>query len=153
MGNLNTRSLYPKIDEIRCIVDESILTFFCVNEIWLHEYIKNDEIRTPGHNVSRKDGTTGVGACMLIWEPILCSKTLRPSYGLRYDKVISNISYHVSTDVLLPRQNIMKKCWNVLGWLNIRLFLWVILILITFWMRIFLLTQSTLLKLHMLCTS
>ena len=28
IGHLNTRSLYPKIDEIRCIVDETIVTFF-----------------------------------------------------------------------------------------------------------------------------
>ena len=27
IGHLNTRSLYPKIDEIRCIVDKIILTF------------------------------------------------------------------------------------------------------------------------------
>ena len=27
-GHLNTRSLYPKIDEISCIVDKTILTFF-----------------------------------------------------------------------------------------------------------------------------
>ena len=50
-----------------------------------------------------------------------------------------NIQYHVSTDLLLPRQNIMKislTCLNVPGWLNIPLFLWLILILITFWMRL-----------------
>ena len=50
----------------------------------------------------------------------------------------------------------MKKsltCWNVLGWLNIPLFLWVILILITFWIRLYLLIESTILKLHMICTS
>ena len=28
IGHLNTRSLYPKIDEIICIVDKTILTFF-----------------------------------------------------------------------------------------------------------------------------
>ena len=27
IGQLNNRSLYPKIDEIRCIVDKTILTF------------------------------------------------------------------------------------------------------------------------------
>ena len=43
--------------------------------------------------------------------------------------------------------------WNVLGWLNIPLFLWVILILITFWIRLYLLIQFTILKLHMICTS
>ena len=46
----------------------------------------------------------------------------------------------------------MKKsltCLNVLGWLNITLFLWVILILITFCMRLYLLIQSAILKLHM----
>ena len=48
-----------------------------------------------------------------------------------------------------------KNHWHVwmLGWLNIPLFLWVILILITFWMRLYLLIQSTILKLYMICTS
>ena len=44
-----------------------------------------------------------------------------------------------STDLLLPRPKIMKKsltCLNVPGWLMTPLFLWVILILITFWMRL-----------------
>ena len=43
--------------------------------------------------------------------------------------------------------------WNVLGWLNIPLYLWMILILITFWIRLHLLIESTVLKLHMICTS
>ena len=48
-----------------------------------------------------------------------------------------------------------KNHWHVwmLGWLNIPLFLWVILILITFWMRLYLLIQSTILKLYLICTS
>ena len=50
----------------------------------------------------------------------------------------------------------MKKsliCLNVLGWPSIPLFLWVILILIALWMRLYLLIQSIILKLHMICTS
>ena len=42
---------------------------------------------------------------------------------------------------------------NVLGWLNIPLFFWMILILITFRRRLYLLIQTTILKLHMMCTS
>ena len=44
-------------------------------------------------------------------------------------------------------------CLNVLRWPSIPLFLWVILILITLWMRLYLLIQSIILKLHMICTS
>ena len=49
-----------------------------------------------------------------VWEAwYVCSKTSRP-YGLIYDKVIPNIWYHVSTDVLLPRQNIIKEIVDML---------------------------------------
>ena len=67
IGHLNTRSLCPKIDEIRCIVDKTILTFFCVSETWLYEYIKNDEKHVPGYNVFRKDRTTGEGGGVCIY--------------------------------------------------------------------------------------
>ena len=64
IGHLNTRSLYPKIDETSSIADKKPNNFdiFCVSETWWHEYIKNDEIRIPGYNVFRKDRTTGMGA-------------------------------------------------------------------------------------------
>ena len=45
IGHLYTRSLYPKIDGIRCIVDKNNFDIFCVGETLLHEYIKDDEIR------------------------------------------------------------------------------------------------------------
>ena len=67
IGHLNTRSLYPKIDEISCIVDKTILTLFCVSETWLYEYIKNCEICILGYNVYRKDKTTAVGGGVCIY--------------------------------------------------------------------------------------
>ena len=67
IAHLNTRSLYPKIDEIRCILDKNNFDIFCVSETWLHKYIKNDEIRIPGYNVFRKDRTTGVGGGVCIY--------------------------------------------------------------------------------------
>ena len=125
---------------------------FCVSETWLHESIKNDEIRIPGYNVFRKDRTTGVGGvCTYVKE------TMHVNMGV--DLMFENIEaiwveirqgdtkYLVSCIYrpLLPRQNFMKKsltCLNVLGWLSIPLFLWVILSSITFWMRLYLLIQS-----------
>ena len=85
IGHLNTRSFYPKIDEISCIVDKTILTFFCVNETWLHEYIKNDEIRILGYNVYRKDRTTGVGGgvCIHVKETV--------HVNMRVDLMFENI--------------------------------------------------------------
>ena len=64
---MNTRSLYPKIDEIRCVLDKNNFDIFCVSETWLHKYTKNDEIRIPGYNVFRKDRTTGVGGEVCIY--------------------------------------------------------------------------------------
>ena len=63
IGHLNTRGLYPKIDEISSIVDKkNNFDIFCVSETWRHEYIKNDEIRIPGYNNAfRKDRSTGGG--------------------------------------------------------------------------------------------
>ena len=61
IAHLNTRSLYPKIDEIRCILDKSNFDIFCVSETWLHKYIKNYEIRIPGYNDFGVGGGGGGG--------------------------------------------------------------------------------------------
>ena len=65
---MNTRSLYPKIDEIRCIVDKNNFDIFCVSETLLHQYIKDDEIYIPRYNIFRKDRTTGIrgGVCIYV---------------------------------------------------------------------------------------
>ena len=64
---MNTRSLYPKIDEIRCIVDKNDFDIFCVSETWLHQNIKDDEIYIQGYNIFRKDRTTGIGGGVCIY--------------------------------------------------------------------------------------
>ena len=85
IGHLNTRSLYPKIDEIRSIVDKNDFDIFCVSETWLHEYIKDDEIHIPGYNIYRRDRNTGAGGgvCIYVKEDI--------HVNLRTDLMFENI--------------------------------------------------------------
>ena len=83
IGHLNTRSLYPKIYEIRSIVDKSDFDIFCVSETWLHEYMKDDEIHIPGYNIFRRDRITGVGGGVCIY--------VKENINLRTDLMFENI--------------------------------------------------------------
>ena len=64
---LNTQSFYPKIDEIRGIVDKNYFDIFCLSKTRLPEYIKNDEIHIPEYNIFRRDGATNVGGGVRIY--------------------------------------------------------------------------------------
>ena len=72
IGHWNIRSLNPKIDEIRSIVDKNDFDIFCVSETWLHEYIIDDEIHIPGYDIYRRDRNTGAGddVCIYVKEDI-----------------------------------------------------------------------------------
>ena len=54
-GHINSRSLYPKKDEIEFIITKNDFDVFCISETWLSEHVKDNDISLPGYNICRKD--------------------------------------------------------------------------------------------------
>ena len=67
-GHLNVRSLLPKIDEIRCILNSHNFDVFAVCESWLNHTITDSEIAVHGYGVHRKDrpNSIGGGVCLYV---------------------------------------------------------------------------------------
>ena len=67
-GHLNVRSLLPRIDEIRCILNSHNFDVFAVCESWLNHTITDCEIAVNGYEVHRKDrqNSIGGGACLIV---------------------------------------------------------------------------------------
>ena len=71
IGFINVRSLYPKLDEIQYIIQTNDFDIFGINETWLDQYIKNEEISIQGYNIVRKDRNRhGGGVCVYIKQTI-----------------------------------------------------------------------------------
>ena len=66
--HLNVRSLLPKIDEIRCILNSCNFDVFAVCESWLNQTIMDSEIVVDGYTVHRKDrpNSIGGGVCLYV---------------------------------------------------------------------------------------
>ena len=61
IGHLNVRSLLPKIDEIRCVLNSYNFDVFAVCESWLNQTIMDSEIVVDGYTVHRKDRPNSIG--------------------------------------------------------------------------------------------
>ena len=71
MAHINVRSLPPKIEEIRYIVNQMDLDVLCINETWLDGSISDTEIDIDGYFLLRKDrNRNGGGVCMYVSERI-----------------------------------------------------------------------------------
>lgn len=66
--HINTRSIYPKMDEIRHNFLTSSMDVLCVTESWLNHQISDNMINLPGFSVIRNDRNLkkGGGTCIYI---------------------------------------------------------------------------------------
>ena len=66
-GNINVRSILPKIDQIQNLLMESNLDFLCMSETWLNSSVPTDLINISGYTCYRKDRPKGRGGGVLIY--------------------------------------------------------------------------------------
>lgn len=66
--HVNTRSLYPKIDQIRYDLITSALDILGITESWLKTNIPDRLVTIQGYNLIRNDreGKRGGGTCLFI---------------------------------------------------------------------------------------
>ena len=65
--HVNTRSLLPKIDELRILARQTNTACLCISETWLDDTIFDSEIRIDNYTVRRNDrNRQGGGVCMYI---------------------------------------------------------------------------------------
>jgi hypothetical protein len=60
-------SLAPKIDELRCFVDNTIPDLISLTETWLNDSISEHHLNIPGFNLLLKNHTSGEHNSSLIW--------------------------------------------------------------------------------------
>ena len=78
---LNTRSLFPKLDEVVNFVKTYNFSVFVVNESWLDESVGDLNIQIPGYNVVRRDrNRQGGGVCIYVMSNL--KYTVLNGYGI-----------------------------------------------------------------------
>jgi exonuclease III len=84
ISQLNVRSLYPKIEEIRFLLESTNFDIFCITESWLDSTISNSEIQVDGYDIIRRDrNRNGGGVALYVNENI--------TYKVREDLSLDNI--------------------------------------------------------------
>ena len=63
--HLNSRSILPKIDEIRLIAKETKCACFCFSETWLDSSISDSEISIDNYSIVRKDRNRNGGGVLI----------------------------------------------------------------------------------------
>ena len=140
------------------------LDIFCVSETWLHENIKNDEIHFPEYNVFRKDRTTGAGGgvCTYVKETIhvnMRADLMFETIEAIWDDIRQGDTKYLESCIYRPPSATTEYYDEIVDMLECARMTEHPVIsldnlnLITFWMRLYLSIQSTILKLHMICTS
>ena len=65
--HLNTRSLPPKVDELRLIASSSKAAIIGITETWLDDSVSDTEINIPGYLLYRQDRKrSGGGVCIYV---------------------------------------------------------------------------------------
>ena len=162
IGHLNNRSLYPKIEEISSIVDKKKLTFFVSVKLgdmstWrMMRYVFQDIMSSK-----RRELPACVCVCVCV---CVCGggggggggSYVRKHRGNMGWDTTSDTKYLVSCIYRLPSfchdRILWKKIVDMFECARITehpVIFWVILIVITFWMRLYLLIHSAILKLYM----
>jgi hypothetical protein len=67
MCHINARSLYPKIDEISWIVQNSGVDVVCISETWLNDSVLDSDIGIEGYTLFRKDRLSKKGGGVAIY--------------------------------------------------------------------------------------
>ena len=98
----NTRSLIPKLPEIRLLLSQTKVSVFAASETWLNSSVNNGEIRIDGFNVVRRDwDCTGGGVALYIKEDI--------AFNPRPDLSVGQLEA-VWIKLLLPRMKGILVC-------------------------------------------
>ena len=64
---INTRSLLPKLDELRHIAIKSKASVIGITETWLTDSVPDSEVQIPGYSLQRRDrNRNGGGVCVYI---------------------------------------------------------------------------------------
>jgi hypothetical protein len=93
--HLNTRSLLPKIDELRIIARKTKAAFLGLTETWLDDTISDNEISIQNYNIIRKDRNRhGGGVCIYIRSDL--------AFNPRTDLSCDNLEA-VFCELLLPK--------------------------------------------------
>ncbi len=69
IAHINTRSLLPKIEEIRFLIKKTDLDILCISETRLSDKVSDNEVYIHGYTVKRQDrldGRRGGGVCMYV---------------------------------------------------------------------------------------
>lgn len=69
IANLNVRSLYPKVEQIDCILQDECIDVLNCNESWLSPKINNNCIHVENYKIYRWDRQVkgrGGGICLYI---------------------------------------------------------------------------------------
>ena len=65
--HINTRSLLPKLDELRHIAIKSKASVIGITETWLDDSLPDSEVEIPGYSLQRQDrNRNGGGVCVYI---------------------------------------------------------------------------------------
>ena len=92
---INTRSLLPKIDELRLFAHSNKSSIICISESWLDNSISNNEIEIPDYSIERCDrNRNGGGVCLYIRNTL--------AYNSRIDLHYNNLEA-IWIDLLLPK--------------------------------------------------
>lgn len=66
-GHLNIRSLLPKINDLRDIVNSHRFDILALSETWLSRDVRDADVSIPGYNIVRKDRVSrGGGVCFYV---------------------------------------------------------------------------------------
>jgi len=74
----NPRSLIPKMDELRIIVESQRPSVICVVETWLSEEVSDQEISLSEYQVTRLDRNRHGGGIVITQCNLCMSFTVRP---------------------------------------------------------------------------
>ena len=55
LAHLNIRSLPQKLDQLRLLMQDKIIDILSLNETFLDEHLKNDDVHINGYVIYRKD--------------------------------------------------------------------------------------------------
>jgi hypothetical protein len=104
--HLNVRSLVPKIDEVRDLIEKLKADVLCITETWLHDKILDVDVSIDGFSLLRKDRIDkhGGGVAIYIRENII--------YKVRQDITSSNATEMVWAEIITAssRPNILVSC-------------------------------------------
>ena len=138
IAHINVRSLFPKIDEIRFLLNNTNLDILCISEAWLDNTITDAQVKVDGYAIERNDRNRhGGGVAMYIrdtldyklrddldsdteclWIDLKISSEMNMLLCCLYRPPSSNNAYYDNMLDMLDKVSLENKEMCVLGDLN-----------------------------------